>query len=155
MGFFFLSNNQCQLQKNPSYSTEEDYLIPLDGEPYGKEALRRCMERFAVKRGLEKKIGGNAGLARIATTYFDDIQVDAEWLVCKDVCIPESAQLSTTVVVDDLPVQSDSFFTIQRLRQQIPTTLEKPLLYSISDQWMEIQIPRQTFTGSKVFDFFP
>ncbi|MFQ3317222.1 MAG: hypothetical protein ACI8T6_000649 [Candidatus Poseidoniaceae archaeon] len=36
------------------------------------------MERFAVKRGLEKEIGGNAGLARIATTYFDDIQVDVE-----------------------------------------------------------------------------
>jgi hypothetical protein len=36
------------------------------------------MERFAVKRGLEKNIGGNAGLARIATTYFDDIQVDVE-----------------------------------------------------------------------------
>ncbi|MBT5390909.1 MAG: DUF5611 family protein [Euryarchaeota archaeon] len=36
------------------------------------------MERFAVKRGLEKKIGGNAGLARIATTYFDDIQVNSE-----------------------------------------------------------------------------
>ena len=36
------------------------------------------MERFAVKRGLEKKIGGNAGLARIATNYFDDIQVDSE-----------------------------------------------------------------------------
>tara|TARA_B110000444_G_scaffold259360_2_gene302864 strand:+ start:6015 stop:6539 length:525 start_codon:yes stop_codon:yes gene_type:complete len=36
------------------------------------------MERFAVKRGLEKNIGGNAGLARIATTYFDDIQVNAE-----------------------------------------------------------------------------
>ena len=36
------------------------------------------MERFAVKRGLEKNIGGNAGLARVATTYFDDIQVDAE-----------------------------------------------------------------------------
>ena len=36
------------------------------------------MERFAVKRGLEKNIGGNAGLARIATTYFDNIQVNAE-----------------------------------------------------------------------------
>jgi len=54
------------------------FLVAHNGEPYGKEVPRPCMERFAVKRGLEKNIGGNAGLARIATTYFDDIQVNAE-----------------------------------------------------------------------------
>jgi len=64
--------------KKPLLRIEEVFLIHSNGEPYDKEALRRCMERFAVKRGLEKEIGGNAGLARIATTYFDDIQVDAE-----------------------------------------------------------------------------
>ena len=36
------------------------------------------MERFAVKRGLIKSMGGNAGLAKLATTYFEDINVDAE-----------------------------------------------------------------------------
>ncbi|MDG1558114.1 MAG: DUF5611 family protein [Candidatus Poseidoniaceae archaeon] len=35
------------------------------------------MERFAVKRGLEKKMGGNAGLAKLAAQYFNDLQVDA------------------------------------------------------------------------------
>jgi hypothetical protein len=35
------------------------------------------MERFAVKRGLEKKMGGNAGLAKLAAQYFTDLQVDA------------------------------------------------------------------------------
>jgi len=69
---------QRQLQENPSYALEVVFPIHLNGEPYGKEALPRSMERFAVKRGLEKNIGGNAGLARIATTYFDEIQVDAE-----------------------------------------------------------------------------
>ena len=64
--------------KKPLLRIEEVFLIRSNGEPYGKEALRSCMERFAVKRGLEKEIGGNAGLARIATTYFDDIQVDVE-----------------------------------------------------------------------------
>jgi hypothetical protein len=64
--------------KKPLLRIRTGFLIHLNGEPYGKEALRRCMERFAVKRGLEKNIGGNAGLARIATTYFDNIQVNAE-----------------------------------------------------------------------------
>ena len=36
------------------------------------------MERFAVKRGLIKSMGGNAGLAKLATTYFENINVDAE-----------------------------------------------------------------------------
>ena len=36
------------------------------------------MERFAVKRGLIKSMGGNAGLAKLATQYFDNIQVDAD-----------------------------------------------------------------------------
>jgi len=64
-------------QKTPPI-LEERIIIISNGEPYGKEALRQGMERFAVKRGLEKTIGGNAGLARIATNYFEDIQVDAE-----------------------------------------------------------------------------
>ena len=36
------------------------------------------MERFAVKRGLIKSMGGNAGLAKLATSYFENINVDAE-----------------------------------------------------------------------------
>jgi len=35
------------------------------------------MERFEVKRGLIKSIGGNAGLAKLATEYFDDVEVDS------------------------------------------------------------------------------
>jgi len=36
------------------------------------------MEKFAVKRGLEKSIGGNAGLAKLATEYFENINTDSE-----------------------------------------------------------------------------
>ena len=36
------------------------------------------MERFAVKRGLVKSMGGNAGLAKMATSYFENINVDSE-----------------------------------------------------------------------------
>ena len=34
------------------------------------------MERFAVKRGLEKTIGGNAGLAKLAAQHFNDVQAN-------------------------------------------------------------------------------
>ncbi len=36
------------------------------------------MERFAVKRGLEKSIGGNAGLAKMAAQHFENVQANAE-----------------------------------------------------------------------------
>ena len=36
------------------------------------------MERFAVKRGLEKSIGGNAGLAKLAAQHFENVQANSE-----------------------------------------------------------------------------
>jgi len=36
------------------------------------------MERFEVKRGIIKSMGGNAGLARLATEHFNDVEVNAD-----------------------------------------------------------------------------
>tara|TARA_B100000989_G_scaffold285835_1_gene253936 strand:+ start:240 stop:791 length:552 start_codon:yes stop_codon:yes gene_type:complete len=36
------------------------------------------MEKFAVKRGLVKQLGGNAGLAKLATEYFDGVNANSE-----------------------------------------------------------------------------
>jgi len=36
------------------------------------------MEKFSVKRGIVKQIGGNAGLAKLATEYFDDVNANSE-----------------------------------------------------------------------------
>ena len=46
--------------------------------PYETLTVAQDMERFAVKRGLIKSMGGNAGLAKLATTYFENINVDAD-----------------------------------------------------------------------------
>jgi hypothetical protein len=45
---------------------------------YETLTVAQHMERFAVKRGLIKSMGGNAGLAKLATTYFENINVDAD-----------------------------------------------------------------------------
>ena len=34
------------------------------------------MERFEVKRGVIKSMGGNAGLAKLATQHFNDVEVN-------------------------------------------------------------------------------
>jgi len=45
---------------------------------YETRTVGALMERFAVKRGLIKSMGGNAGLAKLATTYFENLNVDSE-----------------------------------------------------------------------------
>lgn len=40
--------------------------------------LGGLMEKFSVKRGLIKQIGGNAGLAKLATEYFDDVKANSD-----------------------------------------------------------------------------
>ena len=36
------------------------------------------MERFEVKRGMIKSIGGNAGLCKLATEHFNDVVVNSD-----------------------------------------------------------------------------
>ena len=36
------------------------------------------MERFEVKRGIIKSMNGNAGLAKLATEFFNDVEVNAD-----------------------------------------------------------------------------
>ena len=36
------------------------------------------MEKFSVRRGVQKEIGGNAGLAKLATEYFEQVSADSE-----------------------------------------------------------------------------
>ena len=51
---------------------------PLGRWAYETLTVPVYMERFAVKRGLIKSMGGNAGLAKLATTYFENINVNSE-----------------------------------------------------------------------------
>jgi hypothetical protein len=50
----------------------------MEGSPYVPNWFGRGMERFEVKRGLIKSMSGNAGLAKLATEYFDDVEVDSD-----------------------------------------------------------------------------
>ena len=51
----------------------------IDGRTYfPKFHLAKSMETFEVKRGVMKSMGGNAGLAKLATEFFDNVEVDAD-----------------------------------------------------------------------------
>ena len=66
--------------------------ILVNGRPYGRVCVGRVMERFEVKRGLEKSIGGNAGLAKLATKYFDNVVVNGEGVFTASLTILKHVQ---------------------------------------------------------------
>ena len=72
------ANNRTKPLRLEKPMLQSSMRSPLHGEPYVQERFGRNMERFAVKRGLEKKMGGNAGLSKLAAQYFNDLQVTAE-----------------------------------------------------------------------------
>jgi len=70
------------------------------------------MERFEVKRGLVKSMGGNAGLAKLATEYFNEVEVNAEGVFTASFAILESVKAEYTedgkLQVDVVQMKGDS-----------------------------------------------
>lgn len=65
------------------------------------------------------------------------LQVKAEWLVCKDICIPESAELSLEIPVGSASPPSARFTeTVEAL----PGLLEKPAIYNYDEKalWIDL-----------------
>ena len=54
------------------------------------------MERFEVKRGLVKSMGGNAGLAKLATEHFNDVEVNADGVFIASFAILKSVTAEYT-----------------------------------------------------------
>jgi len=52
--------------------------LSSEGSPYFPVVCGGIMERFEVKRGIIKTMGGNAGLAKLATEHFNDVVVDSD-----------------------------------------------------------------------------
>ena len=93
-------------QKGPASTTLGE------GSPYFPHGCGRGMERFEVKRGLIKSMGGNAGLAKLATEYFDDVEVNAEGVFTASFAILESVKAEYTedskLLVDVVQMKGDN-----------------------------------------------
>ena len=68
----------------------------VNGRPYGRVCVGWVMERFEVKRGVEKTIGGNAGLAKLATKFFDNVVVNNEGVFTASLAILKHVQCGYT-----------------------------------------------------------
>ena len=69
----------------------------MEGSPYFPHVTGQAMERFEVKRGLVKTMGGNAGLARLATEHFNDVEVNADGVFVASFAILKSVTAEYTV----------------------------------------------------------
>ena len=93
-------------QKAPALTTLSE------GSPYFPHGCGRTMERFEVKRGLVKSMGGNAGLARLATEHFNDVEVNADGVFTASFAILESVKAEYTddgkLLVDVVQMKGDN-----------------------------------------------
>ena len=68
----------------------------MEGSPYFPHVTGQAMERFEVKRGLVKSMGGNAGLAKLATEHFNDVEVNADGVFIASFAILKSVTAEYT-----------------------------------------------------------
>ena len=97
--------------------------------------LAILMEKFSVKRGLVKQIGGNAGLAKLATEYFDNVNAnsDGEFTASFGILTKVSGQFDSdgklAVDVEQLKGEALSdFLSSDGGREQAMEVITKPLL---------------------------
>lgn len=80
-------------------------------------------------------------------------KVHAEWLVCKEICLPETAEMMITLPAADhaSPSAFASAFAVHR--QQKPVTLQMPLNYQLNDKTLTLMLPVHDHV--KAASFFP
>ncbi len=69
-----------------------------------------------------------------------EVTVRADWLTCKDICIPQSADLSLYVPVIEVPASLDPIFHERLL--DIPSSQRTDGEYTVTQQYLYVSLPR-------------
>ncbi|MFN9791153.1 MAG: thiol:disulfide interchange protein, partial [Holosporales bacterium] len=84
------------------------------------------------------------------------IKVRAVWLVCKDVCIPESADLVYSLTIDENSIEDVSGAgLIAETKAKLPRTFNAPLSLSLNNQDLFLDVSALQNSNSKTVYFFP
>jgi thiol:disulfide interchange protein len=85
------------------------------------------------------------------------IRVKAEWLICKDICIPESAELELTLPVTPAPEASEYAYMFEEHQARRPAALKTPVRYADKGEALELTVPLASLDLSEINDayFFP
>lgn len=82
------------------------------------------------------------------------LQVTAEWLVCNNICIPESAELSFDLPVSNAPAETEYYAMFAAAKGALPGALETPLSFTASTEALDIALPAYIQDDAAVH-FFP
>lgn len=84
------------------------------------------------------------------------VKVRAVWLVCKDVCIPESADLSYSLTIDENSVEDVAGAAmIAEAREMLPRAATTPLSLSLNNQSLFLDVSALQRSDIKDAYFFP
>lgn len=99
---------------------------------YGYEGSKSLLQKMIPPSGLEGEAFTQEGNEVI-------LRAKLEWLICKEVCIPESAEVSLTLPISDKPLRDESSFETRRAA--IPAALEKPAYFESKEDAIYLQLP--------------
>jgi thiol:disulfide interchange protein len=85
------------------------------------------------------------------------IKVKADWLVCENICIPESAELTLNLPVSDTSVKSASASLFADARNNQPLPLTQAIAHTASDTQRVLRLPFTNIDDKKIESayFFP
>ena len=81
------------------------------------------------------------------------LQLRADWLICKQECIPESGELSLTLPVGDGAISPEKQALFQQIRRTLPQPVPQPLTFSNTER--EITLTLEGLDSLDSALFFP
>lgn len=82
------------------------------------------------------------------------ITVNASWLVCDKICVPESAELSTEIPIGSAGEQSNDLGQFANAWASLPTKRSAAIAFSTSEQSFDLEIPEDVRGVGEIY-FFP
>lgn len=99
---------------------------------YGYEGSPSLIQKFIPPSDLEGEAYSQEGNEVI-------LRAKLEWLICKEVCIPESAEVSLTLPISDSSLRDETAF--QSRRQNLPLPLTDTAYYESKEEAIYLQLP--------------
>jgi thiol:disulfide interchange protein DsbD len=87
------------------------------------------------------------------------LSLKARWLVCKDVCIPESGEFSLSLPSATQPgnVPSNEVDVVAHITEKLPVSLADPMYFSVADGKVNLSVPLDGIATHDIknVEFFP
>ncbi|MGB1556471.1 MAG: protein-disulfide reductase DsbD family protein [Oceanococcaceae bacterium] len=83
------------------------------------------------------------------------LRVQAEWLVCKEICIPGSAVLGLDIPYAEQSIDSIHKASLDASQSRVPQREDWPARFAIEDKALRLHLPEEAVQGAKQVELFP